>query len=94
MTEKERETINPFIDEEGRICAWPSKHSKKRLVLEYLVEKFELDRVYTEKEVNQRIDEWQTIEDLFLFRRELVDAGLMRRTPNGAEYRRVAMPVE
>jgi len=44
--------LRRFLDSAGRLANWPSKQRDKTLVLKYLVSKFELDREYTEKEVN------------------------------------------
>jgi len=81
--------IKGFLDENGKVCAWPAKMAKKLLVLQYVSEKFELNRTYAELEVNAIINQWQTIGDLFLFRRGMVDAGLLERTRTGSEYRRL-----
>ena len=86
--------IKPFLDGEGRIAAWPSRNAKKLAVLLYMSEKFELGRVYTEREVNALIEQWETIGDLFLLRRGMVDAGYMSRTTNGSAYRRVYVEPE
>lgn len=78
--------INSSLDENGKIKAWPAKYAKQRAVLEYMSEKFNAGCTYTEKEVNEIITEWHTFGDLFLLRRGMIDEGLLRRTPNGAEY--------
>lgn len=75
-----------FLDEEGRLKQFPSKKTMRDAVLLYLHEKFEDGRDYTEKEVNAVLTEWSTIGDYFLLRRELVDSGLLGRTPNGGRY--------
>lgn len=78
--------INNYIDSEGKIRIWPSKHDLKFQVLEYLADKFEYDRFYTEKEINNIIDNYHTFGDYFLLRRGLVDYKLLSRTRNGARY--------
>ena len=59
---------------------------KKLAVLEYLAEKFDKDKDYTEKEVNHIIESWHTFGDYFLLRRGLVDYKLLCRTPDGSRY--------
>lgn len=88
------DVIRPFLNEDGKICGWPSKTAKKRAVLRYMSERFEPGRVYAEREVNELIDQWQTVGDLFLFRRGMVDEGFMERTRTGSEYRRVVVEDE
>ena len=78
--------IQRFLDEEGRVKTWASKSTTKLEILQYVAEKFEKDRIYTEKEVNAIIDRWHTFGDYFLIRRELVDHSLLARTTNGAQY--------
>lgn len=78
--------INNFLDIEGRIKSWPSKMIKKKEVLHYLSCKFELNRTYTEKEVNDIISEWHTFGDLFILRRGMIDMKFLRRTRDGSSY--------
>ncbi|HEX2945414.1 MAG TPA: DUF2087 domain-containing protein [Clostridia bacterium] len=86
--------ISRFLDGNGRIRIWPSKRDMKESVLSYLAEKFEYNKTYTEKEVNNILQEWHTFNDYFLLRRDLVDIGLLSRTRNGASYWRVESPEE
>ncbi len=78
--------IKRFLNEEGKISQWPAKQALKLEILKYLAGKFELDKTYTEKEVNAIINDWHTFNDYFLLRRGLVDAKLMKRTKDGSEY--------
>lgn len=86
MNSKRNTNISVFLDEKGRIKQWPA-HGRTRIpVLNYLCGKFEKGKTYTEKEVNQIIDEWHTFGDYFLLRRALIDYKFMARTPNGSQY--------
>ena len=78
--------INNFIDSAGKLKSWPSKRELKFKALEYIASKFECDRFYTEKEVNNIIDNYHTFGDYFLIRRGLVDSKLLSRTRNGSKY--------
>lgn len=82
------QTMDPsrFLDEDGKITTLSRKHSLKLATLQYLADKFEANRYYTEKEVNAICEEWHTFGDFFLLRRELIDYGLLRREANGARY--------
>lgn len=78
--------IDKFLDEDGKIKVWPAKQEKKLAVLNFLRTKFEEDRFYTEKEVNEIIKEWHTFGDFFLLRRELINRKLIYRTTDGSKY--------
>jgi hypothetical protein len=54
--------------------------------LEYLVTQFEIDTVYSEKEVNQLLNQHHTFGDAALLRRELFERGLIDRKRDGSEY--------
>jgi len=87
MSDANREVnISPFLDEEGRIKQWPAATKTKIAVVGYLAGKFDKNRVYNEKEVNEIINEWHTFNDYSLLRRSLIDFKFMGRTRNGAEY--------
>jgi hypothetical protein len=50
--------IKSLIDENGRITRWPKKKNEKLEVLKYIRTKFETDKKYSEKEVNEVIQKW------------------------------------
>lgn len=78
--------IKGFLDDQGRVKAWPAKQAKKLLVLAYMADRFEPGRIYQEKEVNATIEAWHTFGDYFMLRRGMVDAGLMLREADGSRY--------
>jgi biotin operon repressor len=73
----------------GRLKAIPAQLKKFMIVLETIVQEFEPERTYTEREVNQVLVEFN--DDVATLRRGLVDAGLLAR--ENSIYRRTA-PVE
>ena len=75
-----------FLDDLGRVTAFPAKRSMKAPVLAYLAEKFEGDRLYTEREVNALLSVWHTFSDPATLRRELYDAHYLDRDPDGKHY--------
>ena len=79
-------SIEPFLDETGKIKQLPTKKIRREEVLRYLGEKFGDEKTYTEKEVNAIIDDWHTFNDYFLLRRELIIAGVLARTSDGSKY--------
>lgn len=82
--------LRRFLDTDWRVVFWPSKQHDQQLVREYLAAKFEVGRVYTEREVNTILAEWDTSLDPSTLRRDLCDSHLLERTRDGARYWRVA----
>ena len=91
MEQKELD-IARFLDADGKIAFLPKKRPLRAAVLRYLAEKFEIGRDYKEREVNAIVDQWHTFGDLFLLRREMIEAGVMRRERDGSRYWREAEP--
>lgn len=78
--------INKYINKDDIISIWPRKRSKQMIVLNYMIKNFSYNRIYTEKEVNEIINNNHTFNDYFLLRRELIDARLLVRTRSGSKY--------
>ncbi len=81
------EEIKKYLDKDNKISVWPKRKEDKKVVVEYLSSKFEPEKVYSEKEVNQIILSWHTFNDHTLLRRELVERKFLDRTPDCKEYR-------
>jgi hypothetical protein len=69
--------LRAFI-RDGRLTHFPTIPAKFQIVLEHLVSDFEPGRSYPESEVNEILNRWH--DDHAALRRQLVDAGLLRRT--------------
>lgn len=78
--------ISAFLDNAGKITQIPRPNRTKVSVLAYLAAKFEGNRIYNEKKVNEIINAWHTFGDYFILRRLLIDYKFLERTPDGAEY--------
>ena len=65
--------IRHFLDSEGRLKSYPAKHKMQVFTLFYLASKFEPGKNYTEKEVNQILDNWHTFEDWAMVRLDHFD---------------------
>lgn len=78
--------LRELLDEQGRITRWSSKLKEQEAMLRYLIEKFEPERGYTERQVNELLQSWYLDADFVLVRRSLIDAGLLQRTRDGARY--------
>ena len=55
------------------------KKSDKQLIIKFLSEQFEMDRKYSEKEVNDIINDHHGFNDIPLLRRELVSRKFLAR---------------
>ena len=81
--------LKPFLDERGRLTSLPSKYKKQLMAVWYLASRLEAGRVYTQDALGDALDAWHTFHDPATLRRSLADRGLVERTRDGAEYRRI-----
>lgn len=78
--------LKTYLDDEGRLTGWPSKRSIQLVALDYLAQKLEAGKLYSERDVNTLLNGWHTFGDPALLRRELHELGRLNRSKNGAEY--------
>jgi hypothetical protein len=83
----DRDNVLKSFIRDGRLTHFPTYPDKYQVVLEYLVETFEVGRAYPEAEVNELLNRWHP--DHAALRRGLVDAQLLHRE-NGIYVRRRA----
>lgn len=76
--------INSFF-EYGKLRTIPTQRKKERIILEVIVEAFEYDRMYSEREVNIIIADFH--DDFCTIRRDMISERLLGR--NGMEYWRM-----
>lgn len=62
---------------DGRLTAIPSREKKKLVLMHWLLQNFEFDRQYPEKEVNEILTQFHP--DYAFWRRMMVDYGVMQR---------------
>lgn len=79
-----QQALKPFLSEAGRLNRLPVKHSKRMLILDWVIGDFEVNRTYSEKEVNEILI--AKLDDFALIRRMLVDYGLLSRLRDGSVY--------
>ena len=77
------------FDADGRLVRWPAKWSERQVVLWFMWSRLPARRVMTEGQVNVCLEACHTFGDAALLRRMLCDGGLLARTPDCREYRRV-----
>jgi hypothetical protein len=72
----DRKVLTDFLVE-GRLKAIPAQEKKRNVILRFLAERFEPERMYSEKEVNEIIR--PVHEDVASLRRYMVDGGFLMR---------------
>ncbi len=90
---KRVERVLRCFNETGRLQRWPSKRSEQIVALWIVWSQIPSDTRFSESEVNGMLGGWHDVGDHALLRRDLVDLGLLLRTPTGSVYRR-AEPAE
>lgn len=90
------ERVARHFDTEGRLLRWPSRDSHVRLALWALWARLEAGWVYSEAGISAVLKDLNAFGDHALLRRALVDYGLVTRTADCREYRRIeqAPPVD
>lgn len=91
LVEELQEKLKSFLDEQGRLVTFPTKHIKKSWAIFYLAQKLALDpeHKYSEAEINDAIDQWIAPNsecDHCTLRRELYDYRFLEREKNGSVY--------
>lgn len=80
----DRKVIQTFMGADGRIKQFPSQFKKMKVLLRYVVQVFEPDVEYTEKQVNELLRQYN--DDTATLRRELVEQKLLAREGGGGKY--------
>ena len=79
--------LRNFLDEKKRLISFPAKRKMKLYALLYLAQKFQPDRDYTEREINDSLLSWHTFADPATLRRELYEYHFLTRSRDGRLYR-------
>jgi len=82
-----RKVIENYTKPDGSLKTIPAQQKKLGAVLKYIVQNFEMDVKYTEKQVNEILSRFH--EDTATLRRELIGFKLMAREGGGGAYWRV-----
>lgn len=78
--------IANYYDSHGQLTQYPTKKPMRLIALKRIVDCFEYDRKYTEKEVNEIIKQNISFSDVELIRREMFQLKLIGRLRDGSEY--------
>jgi hypothetical protein len=84
-----RKVLKSCLNPDGSIKQIPQQPAKLRVILDYIINAFTPGAVYTEKEVNMIIKRFNA--DVSGLRRDLVEAGLLKRERDGSKYWREAL---
>ena len=86
LDERSKKILKDYLNADGTIRQIPEQ-AKIQPILNYLVQHFDFDQNYTEREVNEIIKRFNI--DTSGLRRDLIDAGLLARESDGSRYWRV-----
>ncbi len=78
-----------YFGEDGGLIRWPKKFSHQGLCLWVLWSRIPARASFTEREISALLGEMHGFGDHALLRRELFDRGMVDRSPDGREYRRI-----
>lgn len=82
-----RKVLKNFLNADGSLKQIPPVGNKLLVILNFIVDAFDFDATYTEKEVNMILRRFHV--DTAALRRYLVDHKLMARESDGTKYWRV-----
>ncbi|MEM8592241.1 MAG: DUF2087 domain-containing protein [Pseudomonadota bacterium] len=74
---------------DGRLAQWPSKQNVQKLALWVLWAALPAETSLTERAISERLNQLHSFEDAATLRRLMISNGLLTRTKDGAEYRRI-----
>jgi hypothetical protein len=77
LSREEQAVLRAFFDDDGRLRRIPARHSKRLVVLDRIVQVFQVGERYPEVEVNVLLRSFH--DDVAALRRYLVDSGFLSR---------------
>ena len=83
------ERVAGHFDDDGRLVRWPAKTNHQALCLWVLWSRLAPRQAFTEAEISKLLQAEHLFGDHAILRRELFGHGLVSRTADGREYRRV-----
>lgn len=81
--------LTRHFDPMGRLVRWPAKHSEQQPCLWVVWSHVPSGRVFSEPDINRCLTPWHLFADPALLRRRMCEQGLLTRTPDCREYRRL-----
>ena len=87
-----RKVLKAYLNADGTIKQIPQEGKKLLIILNYVLDAFAFDAIYTEKEVNTILRRFHV--DTASLRRAFIDHGMLARESDGSKYWRVNSVVE
>ncbi|MFZ5426161.1 MAG: DUF2087 domain-containing protein [Thermodesulfobacteriota bacterium] len=81
--------LKRYFDGEGRMLRWPAKHSQVEPCLWVIWSRLPAGETLDEIGINMLLKRHHLFDDHALLRRALSDYGMVSRTPDGRQYRRI-----
>ena len=81
-----KQYLHNFLDTQGRLIAFPARRKMKIYALLYLAQTFEVEKSYSEQEINEILLQRHTFSDPITLRRWLVDYRFLERSRDGSVY--------
>lgn len=80
--------LKGYLDDDGKFDHFPGKKQKKKqaTMLQFLAQKFEMGKKYSEKEVNEILNQYHSFNDPATLRRLMFGSKLLNRTLDGRNY--------
>mgnify|MGYP001339855877 CR=1 FL=1 len=78
--------MNNLINDFESIIRWPKKRTEQDFIIKWLSSKFDFKKNYSEKEINNIINNYHSFNDTCLLRRELISKNYLHRKNDGSEY--------
>lgn len=78
--------LKNFVDAQGRLKQWPTRHKLQLLAIAALAAAIPAGQRFTEREINALLNRHHTFEDPALLRRLLCDLGYLDRARDGSAY--------
>lgn len=82
-------SVRRYFDAEARLTRWPAKTSAQRLALWGLWAQLPPQHAWTERSFSTELNQLHLFGDAAILRRSMVERGLISRTPDGRDYRRI-----
>lgn len=81
--------VRRYFDVQARLKSWPAKTSAQRLALWGLWAQLPRQHLWTERSFSAELNRLHLFGDAAILRRSMVERGLIARTVDGQEYRRI-----
>ncbi|MEL6720142.1 MAG: DUF2087 domain-containing protein [Bacteroidota bacterium] len=81
-------SLEGYLNQDGKFTQFPGKKQKNKqhLMLEFLAEQFETGKNYSEKEVNEILNQHHSFNDPATLRRLMFGKKMINRTLDGKRY--------